>query len=439
MRKRQLLAVCGVTALALLAAACGSDDDSADNTSAPTVAPTEASAPAATDSVAPGESVPADTAGPADTTAASMPAPTKTGVVEIGLLTSLSGRFGVYGAPFRDGAAYGVKQINDAGGFVVGDTTYTFDLKVVDDRSDQAAAVQGATELINDDGVAALIGPIGPLGPSVMELTNAQKVINFSSSSSVGAVAGPPDNPLVFITNGSAAQKVKATVESIQKFAPNATKIAVLGPDDETAAGVDPLLQTAFDAAGLTMTTYLYPTGTTDLSTVETKMVADDPDVVILGWANSDRVTQADQFAAAGLADDVTLFAYADSIGTCKAIAGGRPCIAHPLAGADLTGSSLDSDRQAFVDGYLAFTGEAALPDQVSAVLWTYDYPGMLAQAMTKAGTVEDTEAIGQALHEVTRDGLLGKITFDEQNRSIFGFDITLVAPDGTITTENFG
>ena len=71
--------------------------------------------------------------------------------------------------------------------------------------------------------------------------------------------------------------------------------------------------------------------------------------------------------------------------------------------------------------------------------MWTYDFPWILAQAIEQAGAVDDTEAIGQALHEVTRDGLIGELTFDEANKALFGFDITNVMPDGTITTENFG
>jgi branched-chain amino acid transport system substrate-binding protein len=364
---------------------------------------------------------------------------TKTGVVKIGLLTPLSGRFGVYGAPFRDGAAFAVDEINKAGGFTVGDTKYTFDLKVIDDKSDQAASVQGATQLINDEHVVALIGPIGPLGPSVTQLTTAQNVINFSSSSSVSAIAGPPKNPLTFITNGSGAKKIQATVDSLKAFAPNAKSVAIFGPADETAAGVTPVFQKAFDAAGMTMKTFTYPTGTTDLSTVATRLVAAKPDAVILGWANSDRVTQGPQLTAAGLPKEVPVLLYADAIGTCTAIFKGRPCIAHPLAGADLTSTSLDADRKAFVDRFLKFTNSSKLPDQVSAVLWTYDFPGILSQAMTKAGTVTDATAIGKALHEVTRKGVLGSITFDEANKALFGFDLTLTAADGTITTKNFG
>jgi hypothetical protein len=167
-------------------------------------------------------------------------------------------------------------------------------------------------------------------------------------------------------------------------------------------------------------------------------MVGDKPDLVLLGWANSDRVTQGPQLTAAGLDKSVPVLLYADANATCTAIFKGRPCINHPLAGADLTSSTLDADRKAFVTKFLAFTNATKLPDQVAAVIWTYDFPAILAQAMTKAGTVTDTEKIGVALHQVTRKGLLGSITFDAGNKALFGFDLSLVAADGTVTTKNF-
>jgi ABC-type branched-subunit amino acid transport system substrate-binding protein len=333
---------------------------------------------------------------------------------------------------------FAVDRINEDGGFVIGDTRYTFDLIVVDDRSEQDAAVQGATQLISDNGVVAIFGPIGPLGPSVAEITKSEGVLNFSSSSSVASIAGPPDYPLVFTTIASAAARVQATVDSINEFVPDVQTIGIVGPDDETAAALVPQLEEAFE--GKTVTDYLYPTGTTDLSTILTRVAGDDPDVLILGWATTDRQTQGGQFAAAGIPDDTPLFLYADSIGLCQEISGGRPCIAHPLAGADLSSPSLSEASQQFVDDFLAFTNATELPGASAAILWTYDFPFIISQAMQAAESVDDPEAIADALRGggVTREGgLIGTVTYDDANKAVHGFDISLVDGD-TITTEHF-
>ena len=68
---------------------------------------------------------------------------------------------------------------------------------------------------------------------------------------------------------------MQAAVDSIAEFVPGAQNVAILGPDDETAAGIVPVFEEALGEAGMTATAYSYPVGTTDLSTVITRMVAD--------------------------------------------------------------------------------------------------------------------------------------------------------------------
>jgi ABC-type branched-subunit amino acid transport system substrate-binding protein len=161
--------------------------------------------------------------------------------------------------------------------------------------------------------------------------------------------------------------------------------------------------------------------------------------VVFMGWEAPDYQTQSQQFAAAGLPSSTTLFLYAGTISECQADAHGRPCIADPLTGADLSSSSLSAYDKQFISGFEAFTNTTSLSPNIAAALWTYDFPFMLAQAMSKAGTVTNTTAIASALRGgVTRHGLLGTITFDQQNNAIYGFDETLVSPSGSVTTKHF-
>ena len=361
------------------------------------------------------------------------------GTVPIGVITSLTGAYSVYGAPFEDGVTYAVKQINQAGGFVVKGKHYKFSVTTENDNTSPATAVQKATGLISSQKVVAIFGPIGAQGPAVEQLTTQGKVINFSSSSSVSTTAGPPKNPLVFMTDGGAQARVDAVVSAIKSFVPRVKKVAILGPQEETAAAIIPVLNSTFSNAGITAVNFSYPVGTTDLSSVLTRLVAAKPQVVLMGWAAPDRQTQAQQFAAAGLPSSTAEFLYAGTISECQSDAHGRPCIADPLAGADLSSSSLSASDRRFISGFEAFTKTSTLSPQIEATLWTYDYPFMLAQAMTKAGTVTDTTAIANALRGgVTRHGLLGTITFDQKNNAVFGFDETLVSPSGSMTTKHF-
>jgi ABC-type branched-subunit amino acid transport system substrate-binding protein len=361
------------------------------------------------------------------------------GTVPIGVITSLTGSYSVYGAPFENGVTYAVQQINQSGGFVVNGKHYKFAVTTENDNTSPATAVQKATGLISTQKAVAIFGPIGAQGPAVEQLTTQGKVINFSSSSSVATTAGPPKNPMVFMTDGSAQARVDAVVNAIKSFVPGVNKVAVLGPEEETDAAIIPVLNSAFSKAGITMENFNYPVGTTDLSSVLTRLVAAKPQVVLMGWAAPDRQTQAQQFAAAGLPSSTAEFLYAGTISECQADAHGRPCIADPLAGADLSSSSLSAANKQWVSGFEAFTKTTSLSPQIEATLWTYDFPFMLAQAMSKAGTVTDTTAIANALRgSITRKGLLGTITFDQNNNAVFGFDETLVTPSGATTTKHF-
>ena len=360
------------------------------------------------------------------------------GKVVIGVLASESGELGLYGVPFIDGAKMAVDKINKAGGFEVDGSKYEFDLKVVDDRSEEAGAVQGATELINDSKAKAIIGPLGALGPAVTKIASARDVLNFSSSSSVAAIAGPPDNPLNFLTNGSSAGRVQAMFDAADEFLSDVDSIALVGAEDETAAGLVPLFKKLAADKGVKLNTYIYPDDATDLSTTLTRVASSDPDVIFMGWNVDDQTLQGGQFDAAGIGKDVAMSLFSGTISGCETLAKGRPCMAHPLAGADLTSPDLDDNRKKFVSDFEAFTGDK-LPAQTAPILWTYDFPNVMAAAMTEAGTVTDTDKIAAALKSVKYAGVLGDITFDDDNNAVFGYDITFIAPDGTVRTANFG
>jgi branched-chain amino acid transport system substrate-binding protein len=372
-------------------------------------------------------------------TAATSAAPA--GTIKIGISSPQSGQFSAAGNPFENGIRFAAQQINDGGGVTVAGKKYTVQVISVDDRGDQAAAVQAATQLINDDHVVALFGPIGPLGPSVADLAKTQNVLNFTSSSSVAAIAGPPKYPNVFVTVPTVDARVQAAVDAIKAYAPSAHSAAILAPDDETTKALGGKLTAAFQKAGLTVSTFTYPTGTTDLSTVLTRLAASKPDLLFSGWSAPDQKTQSSQFAAAGIPTTTTVLYYAGTIAQCKQIDPTRPCIAHPLAGSDLSSPTPTNAAKSFVSGYLAFSKSSALPANSTPLLWTYDFVYLLTQAMTQAGTVDDANKIADALRsgKVTRNGLVGQVGYGQNNFPSFGFDVSLVTPDGTVTTRHFG
>jgi branched-chain amino acid transport system substrate-binding protein len=368
-------------------------------------------------------------------------APQKTGTVTIGVSAPITGVFASPGDPFSNGVKFAADEINNAGGFAVGDTTYKFKVNVVDDRSQQAPAIQNATQFIRDDKAIAIFGPIGPLGPAVADLTKGQNVLNFSSASAVAAIAGPPAYPNVFITIAAVEKRIDSSVGSIVKFLPRARRVAIIAPNDETTRGILAPLQDAFHNASISSSDYLYPVGTTDLSTVLTRVASDKPDIIFSGWSPTDQKTQSTQFDAAGIAKATPIFFYAGTIDQCKTFTPGRPCIAHPLAGNDLTAGTENAATKTFIANYLKYTSTKALPERTAPILWTYDFVYLLADAMKKAGTVTDANKLADTLRGgLTRDNaLVGKLFYNGKNNPVFGFDVSLVGADGSVTTAHFG
>lgn len=358
--------------------------------------------------------------------------------VTIGMVASLSGNLAIYGVTLRDAAQMAVDEINDAGGIDVAGKNYTLDLQVSDDRSEQAGAVQAATELITDAGAIAIWGPIGASGPGVAEVAKQGSVLNFQSSSAVINMAGSPDYPLMFMTLPTTA-RITSSVNAIREFVPDAEKVALVAPDDQVAAQNAPGFTDAFDEAGMTLDTYLYPVGTTDLSSLLTRLEDDNPDVIVSGFTTAANDLHVAQFDAAGVSEDLPVLLFPEGISRCESLLPGRPCIAQPVLGADLTSPAASAETKAFVTRFLDFIGEDELPVGISQVSPSYDFIHHFAAALSEAGTVSDVEKIADTLRSgLTTDGLPGEIAYDEDNHVTFGLEVSYIDADGNVTTKQF-
>ncbi len=73
-------------------------------------------------------------------------------MVRIGSVQPLSGGgLAFYGQAEENGLLLAVQQINEAGGFVVGDTAYSIEVLRRDSRSDDAVGIAAVQELIRDE------------------------------------------------------------------------------------------------------------------------------------------------------------------------------------------------------------------------------------------------------------------------------------------------
>lgn len=354
----------------------------------------------------------------------------------VGMVWSMSGAFAPYGQPGVDGVEMAIADINREGGVKVGDTSYQLELKVVDDRSDAQAAVAAATELLRDDEVKYLIGPISGLTPPVAKLAAAQDVLHLSAASVASSLAGTEDYPLLFGTLVTPEGRCEVTTKAITTFFPDAATVAIVGPNDPTGQLNFPICEESLQSAGLEPQSFPYPAGTKDLTVTMTKVAASDPDVISTGWSANDAVDMFPAVASAGIPTDVpiVLFGTSYDAGT-EGLKDGRPFVGNPFVVSDFTVPNPTPEAIEFRDRAQEFLDTQELDPLATTMEFFYDAVIHLAASMEDAGTIEDTAAVAKSMNAITSPGITEDTRFVRNNIQV-GVDVTL-SRAGEATTEH--
>jgi ABC-type branched-subunit amino acid transport system substrate-binding protein len=362
----------------------------------------------------------------------------KTGTVKIGLNESLSGSFQAVGLPPAAAIRMAVKEINDAGGFIVGDTKYTLDLIETDNQSQPASAIAGITKLVEDDGVKFIYGPTqSALAIQSAEITQPADVIQFSAATlwqSKGLLSDP-EKPLLFGTQQPSADIVNFEVQALKEI--GAKKIVLLTQDDETSKSIFPTFIPAVEAAGIKIETVLFPTDTNDFASFVSRAKAAEPDAIFFFWPQAKvnevlrpvidlKATNA--FGGRQLSPNAAL---STAIGSAIPItffsSYANPNFEFPPT----------EKIKAYRDRLIAF--EPAVNGAFGSFsYWGYDFVPMLVEAMKKTGSVSDTKAIAETLKTMTYEGVIGKICFGKEMRTARSDGGLIFVRDGKVDSRSF-
>jgi branched-chain amino acid transport system substrate-binding protein len=348
----------------------------------------------------------------------------KSSTVTLGMVWSLSGAYSAY-VPAVDGVNLAINQINAAGGVSVGGTHYKLALKVVDDRSDPQTAIASATQLIRDDHVKVIMGPIGNNAPGIFPLTAKYKVINLTTNPAAMVVFPKSQIPLAFSTLPSPAARASTAIAALKKFVPGISSLAIIAPDDASGAVNEPLVTNYARAAGWSVRRFIYPPTTTDLTTLMSQVAAFHPSAILNGWSIPNARTASAAFDAAGISKSTPILLWGGAYGNAS-LTGGRPYIADPVQESDFTVPNPTPAAAAFKAVMTKFLGSKPFdPNQVVAEFF-YNGVKMLAVAMSKANSVTNTTAIAKAMSSVKIKGIAGKtVQFDKLNIIHNGLDYT--------------
>ena len=358
---------------------------------------------------------------------------TKEAEVEWGSMFELSGPLAGFGVPAAEGVRLAVDEINAAGGFQVGDTIYTIKLVEHDTESDVAKTVDFATGLIRDDGVKVIFGPASIGDAEVTQITQPLQVLNICPC------------PEREITSLSSVEKMEAdarwafqTLSAPSKFLPpGARNLAKEHPEFETFATIClstqigeafcQFFEDAYSEVGFQhVARKSVPIGTFDFTPVLTSLRSDNPDIILNFVDPTAQFNLLKQSWQVGVGQfyigvAVPLEQFESLVGDGirdKIVSAG----AAPRTHAQYTS---EKARAFFEDIYRPFLGGDFGPRPGAfTALTTYDPVYMLVAAMQRAGTVDDTTKIAEAMERIHYSGVgEDDLFFDERHVIVTGND----------------
>ena len=204
-------------------------------------------------------------------------APAAKGSLTIGDIEAVSGATAAVGASEYKGVAFGVDQINAAGGI----DGHQIQLLQSNDNSDPPTAIAQVRALIDNPAVLAILGPTET--PSVLAsipLVEAAGIAMLGSNSG-GPTITNPVNPHVFRTYVNGNFQLKAVLAFLA--AKSLNRVAIIYPTDGMGAPGDQALVATAPQFSVTVVAQSSYSPTTTNPTVEvSKAIAANPDAYII-------------------------------------------------------------------------------------------------------------------------------------------------------------
>lgn len=226
---------------------------------------------------------PATTATTAGTTAgpttSGTTAPTKTGVLEIGSLAHETGWFAPIDLNNTYELASYVKIINEEGGVVIGDTTYTINLTTADGKSDPDGVRAGALAL-TDAGAKFVVETNDFWVTGCEDIFEGAGIFHISAYCVGDPTYMGPQNPLAFTGANGSYGDFRSTMIALTQNYPDVKSVVLCNDDNGSLDGMQGLLTALGTEFGIEVKPdYIAYTGATiDMTAIATKLVASGAD-----------------------------------------------------------------------------------------------------------------------------------------------------------------
>jgi len=370
------------------------------------------------------------------------PQPTGPIIIKVGTPTALSGP----AAPWAQAGTAPYEtfiELLNKEGFQVGDNTYNFKSIQVDDQNTPEGGAAAAKQLIYGDGCKFLVGHWTWNFPAVSAVTNPAKVIfmtrtgNEAVPSSWGGLYDPKTMPYVVFGNPSHEQFTSDCLAIVDAY-PDYKMLGIMDSTQGKGAGWDNV-DMALDKAGVRFHHEWFPRGITDFTPFITRYKEAGCDIVyVAGWI-SETWAFAKQRWEMGYKDmkvghsgpfvDIRMY---------KAIVGADAAeglIGQYWANWDFKKTKVDPKYITMCQEVqqIVFERSGKFP-YTGWIGWGPSHLLILSQAMEKAGTVEDTDAIMKAIRGGTFDTTTGKWTMS--GAKTYGSPIVFGTPSALCTIQ---
>jgi len=371
----------------------------------------------------------------------------KTAELKIGWMFEASGPPEVtgFGVPTGDGVKLAVEEINEAGGFQVGNTVYTIKLIEYDTKSTEQDTIANTQALVSDDGVKVIFGPATLGETSATTITQEAEVIHLCpcqerekhALSSVEKAHG--ESQWAFQTLLPFSLLVEQGASTFSTEWPDLHSMAFLCQNSATGKDICERTRDAYEAHGVEIIGDIqyFTVGTTDYRPFLTALKNQGEIDYLYNYDNP--------------LNTVQIVRQAFELGVGKLHLVTVPAaLVQPLIGREIPqdtavsagaaprqGVQPTSQKAAdYFERYAEFKGMTfdELAGSVPAnfvSLMTYDYLYMVAAAMQQAGTVDDTSAIAKKLEVLHYNGVAeDDLFFNSRHLAVHGTEPCVVRDD---------
>jgi branched-chain amino acid transport system substrate-binding protein len=354
-------------------------------------------------------------------------------IIKVGMPTVLSGPAAAWGQIGMDPYLAWIELFNKDG-FKVGGKTYNFKLVTVDDKNTPEGGAAAAKQLIFGDGCKFLAGHWTWNFPAVSAVTNAAKVIFVTRTGNEavpGGVYDPKKQPYTVFGNPSHEQFISDCFALTKAF-PNYKKLGILDCTIGKGIGWDYVDQ-ALDKAKVRYHHEWFPFGTQDFTPYITRYKEAGCDIVyVAGWVGESMAFAKQRWEMGYKEMRVGHSGPFVDVNMYNAVCGpdaAQGFIGQYWADWDFKETKVNPKYVAMCQETMKIVSQKqGKPFAYTGWIgWLPSHLLILAQAMQKAGTVDDPDAIMKAIRGGTFDTTTGK--FAMSGAKTYGSPIVFGTP----------